>query len=171
MILRNILFVVVGFEIAWIKTLTIFKSISFIHAWHRHSNNGFGPVDRYLGGLTFMGRNHLMFSQRNAAKAENLVHPALLLFGGDRDAPGNEFLADQWVMTLGDLQYQTEKDLNSTRNEICPSLLEPSKTNDTPFDWSCASFADVNSANPCRWEDVAFMAWCLKQYDSFTSPF
>ena len=142
-----------------------------MHAWHRHSNNGFGPVDRYLGGLTFMGRNHLMFSQRNAAKAENLVHPALLLFGGDRDAPGNEFLADQWVMTLGDLQYQTEKDLNSTRNEICPSLLEPSKTNDTPFDWSCASFADVNSANPCRWEDVAFMAWCLEQYDSFTSPF
>jgi len=109
-----------------------------------------------------------MFSQHNVSKVENLIHPALFIFGGDRNAPDNALLADQWILTLGHLQSSAEKDLRSTRNEICPSLLW---TKNTKFDWSCASLADENSINPCRWEDVALMAWCTEQYNSFTSPF
>lgn len=129
---------------------------------HRFSSNGIGPTHRYLGGLAFIRQSHFKFLD------DSLVDPALLIFGGDRNAPENAFLADQWIFTLGHLHLLTKEDLRASRNEICMPWLKP---DDTKFDWSCAALADVNSVDPCRWEDVVFMAWCTEQYDSFTSPF
>ncbi len=141
---------------------------------HRFSSNGIGPTQRYLGGLVFIRQSHFKFQTdilNHGRLDKSLVDPALLIFGGDRNAPDNAFLADQWIFTLGHLHLLKKEDLRASHNEICMPWLKPNRAEDTKFDGSGAALADVNSVEPCRWEDVVFMAWCTEQYNSFTSPF
>ena len=94
------------------------------------------------------------------------------MFAGDVGLPENNFLGDQWVLTLEHLFHSTENLQNNHRRaKECHELLEPSKTGNNPFDWTCGDLADVNSTSPCRWEDLLKAAWCVKQFNSFISPF
>lgn len=96
----------------------------------------------------------------------------LVILGGDTTLPHNSYLEDVWILMVAKLSFEKKNlmDLNLKRNTLCKDVLFPNRTLLNPCDWSCGSLAYVNSSNYCRWEDVVHRAWCLDQYQSFSSP-
>jgi hypothetical protein len=132
------------------------------------------PRNRYLGGACFIDRKHLFFKTTDLSLVKpgdirEMIEPALLVFGGDAGLPYNNFLGDQWLLTIQGIHVSSENSLSKTR-EFCFDVLDSSNANYN-FDISCGFLADIHSKNPCRWEDVVRRAWCLQQYNSFMSPF
>lgn len=96
------------------------------------------------------------------------------MFGGDIHLPKNNFLEDMWILTLEELQmlssnYAVMQD-HKLHFNACKDLLHSSMIELNPWDWSCGYLADVNSSLVCTWEEIVRKAWCLKQFQSFTSP-
>ncbi len=96
--------------------------------------------------------------------------PSILVFAGDHSLPHNSFLRDQWILTLQKLHFDSDRILEHQRISECKDVLDPDKTGNNSFDWTCGVLADTNSDQPCRWEVLVKMAWCLKQYNSLSSP-
>ena len=93
--------------------------------------------------------------------------PSILLFGGDANIYRDNYLDDIWSLSLQGTKAYYESNL---QDQQCKNLLNPSKYENSPWDWSCGELADVNSVSPCHWNDIIQMAWCLEQYQSFISP-
>jgi len=90
------------------------------------------------------------------------------MFGGDLGLPYDNFLGDQWLLTIQGIHSAFEK-VSSIHREVCVDLLQ-SSAKQFQFELTCGYLADVYSKNPCRWEDIVRMSWCLEQYNSFMSP-
>lgn len=132
-----------------------------------------GPMERSLEAFTYIGKNHLIFKAellQDRKKYRELIHPALLMYGGDYISSHDILLNDQWLLTLEQLQLNTEH-IEDARQKVCHKILNPSKTGNNEFDWSCGALADIYSFSPCKWQDVVLVAWCNEQYNSFVSPF
>jgi hypothetical protein len=135
------------------------------------------PNERYLTGMCYIGRSHIITvdAAQDEIFPERVLEPegepGILVFAGDQSLPNNSFLGDQWILTLQHLHSSLAPDAERRQASGCNELLDPSKTDNNPFDWTCGILADINSNNPCRWEDLIKMAWCLEQYNTFISPF
>ena len=125
--------------------------------------------------MCYIGRGHLFGGSANlsedAASIERDIEPepGILVFAGDQSLPHNTFLGDQWLLTLQDLHYSMSTDTERKVTNGCEELLNQSKTDNNSFDWTCGIMADINSDKPCRTKDLIKMAWCLEQYNSFSS--
>ena len=82
--------------------------------------------------------------------------------------PHHTYFEDAWVLTIEKLSLS--KRSYQRKKELCEIILYPNDEDIDSWEWSCGYLADVNSSTPCRWEDVMKKAWCLDQYQTFTSP-
>jgi len=141
-----------------------------------------GPHGRYLTGMCYVGRDHLIFDPNEVQDLRNVrnnaIEPAIIVFAGDDQgvlSAQNSFLGDQWFLTLERLHASLDPEMERWREEVCrgggEQLLEPSTTGNNKWDWTCGALADINSEDTCRWEDLVLMAWCLRQYNTLASPF
>lgn len=147
------------------------EEISLMNVDEIISLGGNGPKNRYLGGACFIHRRHLFFKTKgdiDSKEVRNSIEPALVMFGGDLGLPYDNFLGDQWLLTIQGIHSAFEK-VSSTRRQACVDLLQ-SSAKQFQFELTCGYLADVYSKNPCRWEDIVRMSWCLEQYNSFMSP-
>ena len=145
-------------------------TVCFVHSI---SSRGYQPAERSFSSITYIGKNHFLLKEPLRAHSIKLSE-AIVMFGGDIHLPQNNFLEDLWILTLEELQssssnYQVIIDYNR-HHEACKDLLHPIKEELNHWDWSCGYLADVNSSLTCTWEEIVRKAWCLKQFQSFTSP-
>lgn len=135
-----------------------------------------GQKNRYLGATCFIDRKHLSVrtkdaTAKNSVELRNAIEPAMIMFGGDGGLPYDHFLGDQWILTVQGIYDAYHKNFSMNRTNFCSDLLHPSSRSNYEFQLSCGYLAHIHSKNPCRWEEVVRMAWCLEQYNSFISPF
>jgi RNase P subunit RPR2 len=133
------------------------------------------PWSRYHTAVCYVGWEHLLFDLlRYVNEFENIrkhVDAAALMFGGDMNLLQNNYVDDMWILSFKQqVHLRTESELKRRRDEACKILLYPSKYENNRWDWTCGVLSDIHSSEPCLWEDVLLMAWCLGQYQSFTSP-
>ncbi len=145
-----------------------------VDTFYRDGDQGHHPLARSFGGMCFIDKSHLIFDAtklQDLRDVRNSIEPAIMMYAGDKGLTNDNFLSDQWFLTLNDLHFTTGIEVERQRDEACHYLLNPSRTGNNRWDWTCGALADENSDNACRFEDIILMAWCLKQYNSFTSPF
>ena len=87
------------------------------------------------------------------------------MFGGNPGIPSQTYLNDIWAL-------QINPDINSISEDIkvdrCKTILD---TASLQWNQTCGSITNTNETkNLCSWTDIVTMAWCLEQYQSFTSP-
>ena len=93
---------------------------------NRHSFDGMGPIGRYLSGMCYIDRNHLIYDH-DMAVPDPVASPALIIFGGNQNLPQHDFLDDQWILTLQHLDSShhssSHEKIQEEHSIACKQLL------------------------------------------------